>query len=397
MHFTTLLGLLALPAGIFALSPPAPTSTDCTGQVSTGSGNRKIAIVIDSSGSNDWNDPQGYRIAAGQAIVANLQSTDRVAVVDFDDVVAVISPLGPPASASFVGIDASGGTYIAGGVEAALAALTGDPSPVAGNSGIIVLTDGEDSYVTDLVAQIDAATAAGIRVSFGFLSPDSTTTQDPTILAAIIASGGTYANIDSAEAQANFVATLLAAGLVSNDGSGAAGGALLLPGLRISGQVDAASSPETYQYDALPNEELSFTISAITVGQTFDLKLLDKASSTELGAVSTDPTTGEGTFNYTVGATAQSLQLDVSTTSVTQGIYSLGLTSNFNRTVNVCGSNTGGNPPNGTNTPPNGTTPAHPSTPTPTKSHTPVFTGAAATVQGVLAVAVFPVLFALAL
>ena len=172
MHSLTALAtlLLAFPSTILTQTVP------CSGSV-TNSGNRKVAIVIDSSGSNSFTDPTDLRIAAGKSIVASLASTDRVAVIDFDDYATVISPLGPPSSASFASIDSIGGTYIAGGVETAITELTKTASdPTSSVSGIIVLTDGEDYNVADLVTQIDDAATKGIRVSFGFLNPDSTGT-----------------------------------------------------------------------------------------------------------------------------------------------------------------------------------------------------------------------------
>ncbi len=335
MHSSILLGtLLALAALIFAGDP-------CTGQVGT-SADRKVAIVIDSSGSNLDTDPSNLRLVAGQAVVDNLGGTDHVAVIDFDFSAVVVSPLSPPAAASFDGIDSDGGTYIAKGVELALTELVGAPS---NSAGIIVLTDGEDYYVQDLVDQINAAAALGIRVSFGFLNPLGSP-QNPDILGAILASGGVYANIDTAESQANFVSLVLASGIVHNDSAGGNGQTLLLLGLRVSGNVSASTSPSTFQYEALANEVLGFNITAITAGVAFDITLKQKGGA-EISTTSTDATTGLGTIDYTAGGSDESLELDVSTTNATGGLFAVAVTSNLNRIINVCGSNpnpgTGGN------------------------------------------------------
>jgi uncharacterized protein YegL len=143
--------LLALPATVFSQS-------SCTGSVATTNGGRKIGIVIDSSGSMVDTDPNNLRITAGKAIAASLITSasagpnghpDLVTVIDFDDSVRVVYPLGDPASVSFAGIDSSGGTYIAIGVEAAIDQITnGTATTTAGLSGIVVLTDGQDSYVS---------------------------------------------------------------------------------------------------------------------------------------------------------------------------------------------------------------------------------------------------------
>lgn len=331
--------LLALPAVILAQDPATTGAADpCVGQVGT-SADRKVAIVVDSSGSNDDTDPLNLRSAAGRAIVANLGGTDQVAVVDFDDYATVISPLGPPAAASFDSIDAYGGTYIAGGVEAAIGELQG---AAANTAGIIVLTDGEDSYVTDLVEQINIAAGLGIRVSFGFLNP-SGTTQDPTILDAIIAAKGIYANIDTAEAQANFVALVLSSGIVNADAAGGSDQTLLLPGLRVSGEVSASTSPKTYQYDALASEVINVTVTAVTEGVVFNFKLKQKGGA-DIESASTDATTGEGIIKYTVGGPAESLELEVGTASTDSALFSIALQSSLNRTINVCGQNPGTDP-----------------------------------------------------
>lgn len=135
------------------------TDLTCTDlRVKSNDGDRKIAIVIDSSGSMSSSDPEDLRLAAGRALndwlitkdeATNGKKSDLVTVVDFDDVATVLYPLGDPGSAanrSFSGIDASGGTYIAGGVEAAIGELTkGGSGDTASRSGIIVFTDGEVS------------------------------------------------------------------------------------------------------------------------------------------------------------------------------------------------------------------------------------------------------------
>lgn len=110
-------------------------------------------------------------------------------------------------------------------------------------AGIVVLTDGEDSYVSALIERIEIATDLGIRVSFGFLNP-SGGVQDPDILLAIDANCGVYSNIDDATAQANFVSLVLASGLVSADTTGTSGETFLFQGLKVSGN---ASGPPVHQ------------------------------------------------------------------------------------------------------------------------------------------------------
>lgn len=143
--------LLALPATVLS-------QASCSGQAATSNGGRKVGIVIDSSGSMVDTDPQNLRIVAGKAIAGALitkasagasGASDRVTVIDFDDSVRVVYPLGDPSTVSFDGIDSNGGTYIALGVKAAIDEITKDPADATAHvSGIVVLTDGEDGFVS---------------------------------------------------------------------------------------------------------------------------------------------------------------------------------------------------------------------------------------------------------
>jgi hypothetical protein len=76
--------------------------------VSSNNGDRKVAIVIDSSLSMEDNDPSLYRIAAARALnnflIANgeasgNQKPDQVSVIDFAASAFLDYPLGDPAGA----------------------------------------------------------------------------------------------------------------------------------------------------------------------------------------------------------------------------------------------------------------------------------------------------------
>lgn len=88
----------ALAYSPFALAKPhvwrrQAAGDTCKIQLNQGSGGRKIAIVLDSSGSMSYNDPQDLRITAGKALNAQLvigQNADLVTVVE--SVIVFISP-----------------------------------------------------------------------------------------------------------------------------------------------------------------------------------------------------------------------------------------------------------------------------------------------------------------
>jgi hypothetical protein len=148
--------LLISNASASALLPRASTSPICDNLLAkSNNGDRKVAIVIDSSGSMSESDPYDLRLAAGRALVNNwlisskqataTSKADLVTVIDFASSATLDYPLGDPggSNSSFGKIRALGGTYIAGGVQMAIGELTKSGSgETAGRSGILVFTDG---------------------------------------------------------------------------------------------------------------------------------------------------------------------------------------------------------------------------------------------------------------
>jgi len=257
---------------------------DCNG--------RKIGIVVDSSGSNQDTDPSNLRISAATQINAQLITADQAAanpnakpdlvtVVDFDDVASVIYPLGDPSGADFSSIDSNGGTYIAGGIAAAIDEITADTKyKTRGRSGIIVLTDGDDSAVAARLTQLARAWASGIKVSFGFLAPIAIPVATPRrrgkdhpstgllsrqsssddVLVAILKTGGLYATIDSADAQLAFVDLVLANGITdANDGRSATA---LAKGLGVLGLVEDETTARYFSYHVSAGEDVTINLGA---------------------------------------------------------------------------------------------------------------------------------------
>ena len=149
------------------LAPRSTTAPTCVGlSVKSNNGNRKVAIVIDSSGSMAVSDPFNLRLAAGRALnnwlITRAEATggrkpDLVTVINFDDTAHLDYPLGDPAgtNSSFDGIGADGGTFIAGGVDMGITQLTKSGSgDTASRSSIIVFTDGQVSRTQDVLNPI---------------------------------------------------------------------------------------------------------------------------------------------------------------------------------------------------------------------------------------------------
>jgi Mg-chelatase subunit ChlD len=135
---------------------PRDSAPVCSGLTAeSNNGDRKMAIVIDSSSSMTGSDPLDLRLDAGKSILdwliakneaSDSKKADSVTVIDFSDSANLDYGLGDPANAydPLANITAYGGTYIASGVEMAIEQLTaGGTGDTKDRSGIVVFTDGE--------------------------------------------------------------------------------------------------------------------------------------------------------------------------------------------------------------------------------------------------------------
>lgn len=142
--------------------------------------NADLAIALDSSGSMSkpwfmfWNNPQlghdpdGERRKAAKNLIDRLSTTDRVAIVDFDEDASVLQPLTVmdskaarnAAKDAVNRIDDEGGTDLSAGLDAGIAELT--RNRIEGRPQFLIfLTDGEGNYDP---ASAQRAQAAGIKI-----------------------------------------------------------------------------------------------------------------------------------------------------------------------------------------------------------------------------------------
>jgi len=247
-------------------------------RVKSNNGDRKIAIVIDSSGSMATSDTSDLRLDAGRALnnwlissaeAKNGKKSDLVTVIDFAGEATLDYPLGDPglsANSSFGRIGSDGDdTYIASGVEMAIIELTkGGSGTTAGRSGIVVFTDGEDSSTSMLVSQISNATSKGIRVSFGFLNSNAGY-QDKDIVLAIGKSGGVYSTITSEDSSNNFINYAILNGLTMNDNP-QGNNSTLLAGLATA-HFTGGSQTQSIIYNARAQESIDFVVETIDAGR----------------------------------------------------------------------------------------------------------------------------------
>ncbi|KAH8811306.1 hypothetical protein F5884DRAFT_270342 [Xylogone sp. PMI_703] len=273
--FTALLAAISqVSASVLYPRATSSAAPQCSGiSVKSNNGNRKVAIVIDSSPSMEDSDPYNLRIAAGKALngwlitdadaKAHNKSPDQVTVVDFGDTPHLDYPLGDPAGAdaSFAQMEVISGTFIAGGIDMGMQQLNGSSSgTTSGRSSIIVFTDGQDFTPQTLVDSINDASSQGVRVSFGFLDATNSL-QDQSVLAAIIASGGVYATITTEDASNNFINFAILNGLTQQDNPGG-NNSTLLAGLSIA-PVIPQNKTVTITYIARKDEHIVFVVGSV--------------------------------------------------------------------------------------------------------------------------------------
>ena len=170
-----------VPATCSAIDSPEAMKTD-------------VMLVIDSSGSMATNDPDNLRVSSAQAFVARMKDSDRVGVVDFNDVARLLIGLSNDKDAIIAALGhvrSLFGTDIGAGVHRALSALASsvDDSAI---KAIILFTDGEGDYPESLTTEM---ASAGIRAFTVGLSGD----VDEALLQSIAdGTSGIYRKIDTA-------------------------------------------------------------------------------------------------------------------------------------------------------------------------------------------------------
>ncbi len=115
-----------------------------------------VVLVIDSSGSMQTNDRNGLRKEAAKRFVDKLGENDRAAIIDFDSYTTVLSEFTNDKAALYAAIDrvnSSGGTSLTRGISPAIDMFTNANYSNEAYRYIIMLTDGDGSYDTNLTAK----------------------------------------------------------------------------------------------------------------------------------------------------------------------------------------------------------------------------------------------------
>lgn len=115
-----------------------------------------VVLVIDSSGSMDWNDSRNLRLEAAKQFVAKLGEKDRAAVIDFDYYTNVLCQFTNDKAAlnsAISRIDDYGGTSLTAGISPAINMFTSASYDNDAYRYIIMLTDGDGDYNTSLTAK----------------------------------------------------------------------------------------------------------------------------------------------------------------------------------------------------------------------------------------------------
>jgi len=317
--------------------------------------NRKISLVVDKSGSNFITDPSDLRIAAAEDLASRLVSAadaqdgtlpDSVAVIGFDSFASVIYPMGDPDGAVFTGLEAGGGTDIGSGISVGINEIMKDePGKFANRAGIVVLTDGEDGNPANQIAQLERAKSLGVRVNFGFLDPVAVpiitkrgeharliNKRDPSedIMQAILATGGIFATIGSAEAQKKFINLVLARGATNVDSD--SGDMMLAAGVGIVDVLKATDTARTFAYSASAGENITFMVQVKSTGVELHASLRNIRENAEIS--SAEAFSGSDASLQFVASARADLELvvtraGVNVTGLGDTVFSVGINTNM--------------------------------------------------------------------
>jgi hypothetical protein len=165
------------------------------------------------------NDPWGERRKAAGNLIDRLSVTDRVAIIDFDDVAQVAYPLSFLSSKSVRAaarnavdqIDNSGGTNLSAGLDASIAELTSKRAN-GRPQFIIFLTDGQGDYSA---SSAERAREAGITINTIGLGQDVSSELLQEIAAT---TGGKYYPVErAADLTALFERIVVESGVMTDE------------------------------------------------------------------------------------------------------------------------------------------------------------------------------------
>jgi len=172
-----------------------------------------VVWAIDSSGSMATSDPSGLRKTAAKAYVDRLVPDDRVAIVDFDETATLaaghLSMNYTAAKEAIDGIDAAGGTYLAGGMRLGLNELK-DHGDADSQWLEVLISDGGSTVLRDVFEIPRAITLAqdlGVKVytiGLRITDPDI----EATMVRIANETGGRYFKAPTADAIEEIIATI---------------------------------------------------------------------------------------------------------------------------------------------------------------------------------------------
>jgi Mg-chelatase subunit ChlD len=352
------------------------------GQIGGGNGGRKIGIVIDISASMADTDPNDLRLAAAKELGAKLitQSTaidgktpDLLTVVHFNSDASVVYSLGDPALANFDHVEPIDGTFIGGGIKAAVDELTKPGNdPTNNRTGIVVFTDGIDDppeQIPSTIAEIQRAGGLGITVSFGFLSI-ANEDQDEGILKAILQTGGIFTAFNDPKSQESFITLVFSHGLTGIDRRGESDQALLLSGLRTSSLLSQTGT-NTFTYSAKLGETFNITVSTKD-NLNLVATLRDIGGNVDIMSQLAN-ITAPAFMEYTAPSNIDVEVVIKASGPTFSGVFSIELQSSISGTDNCLPATNTTQPTTNTTQPGNNTQTSHVPTPTPTSP--PIFTG----------------------
>ncbi len=145
----------------------------------TGFSDVEVVLVIDDSGSMDWNDPSNQRLSVARTLIDNLPKNSKVGVIKFENSTTVYTKnltTDKEEAKKYLTTSyfkAYGGTYMYAGINNGFSLFESDEDTTL--KMMVVLSDGDAHDVSRHSATVTAANNAGVRLYTVGLGTSSST------------------------------------------------------------------------------------------------------------------------------------------------------------------------------------------------------------------------------
>lgn len=243
--------------------------------------NHALAIALDKSFTSTDRQADNVGLTVAQALTFKLQfdGADKVTVVEFDETTEVTSPwTGPPVSKPDQIHIPDNQPNIGGGLALGIdEVIKAFPDSYTDKGAVVLVTSGftRHDWAGDTLAQLQRATARGIRVHYGCVNmppiPESELllgrewiecSPGDGVIPAVLKTGGVFAFIDQGKDKSaeEFAKLVLNHGLTAVDDTGEREMISVSHGITIASILGPSRPVRRFSYSAKAGEKVNFTV-----------------------------------------------------------------------------------------------------------------------------------------